>query len=157
MTTKALSILDAKAKRGKSGKGFFLQVEGASIDKQDHAANPCGQIGETVAFDKAVQVARAYAAKHPDTLVVVTADHAHQPERRGGRRGTPGLQSILTTKDGTPLYINYATVAPGPNASQQHTGSEVRIAAEGPQAANVVGVIDETDEFTMMARALGLK
>jgi len=48
-------------------------------------------------------------------------------------------------------------VAPGPNASQQHTGSEVRIAAEGPQAANVVGVIDETDEFTMMARALGLK
>ena len=31
-----------------SRKGFFLQIEGASIDKQDHAANPCGQIGETV-------------------------------------------------------------------------------------------------------------
>ena len=27
--------------------GFFLQVEGASIDKQDHAGNACGQIGET--------------------------------------------------------------------------------------------------------------
>ncbi len=26
-----------------SGKGFFLQIEGASIDKQDHAAaDPCG-------------------------------------------------------------------------------------------------------------------
>ena len=158
MTTKAISILDAKARRSKSGKGFFLQVEGASIDKQDHAANPCGQIGETVAFDKAVQVARAYAAKHPDTLVVVTADHAHTSQIiEEVDAGTPGLQSILTTKDGTPLFINYATVAPGPNASQQHTGSEVRIAAEGPQAANVVGVIDETDEFTMMARALGLK
>jgi alkaline phosphatase len=158
MTTKAISILDAKAKRSKSGKGYFLQVEGASIDKQDHAANPCGQIGETVAFDEAVQVARAYAAKHPDTLVVVTADHTHTSQIiEEVDAGTPGLQSILTTKDGTPLFINYATVAPGPNASQQHTGSEVRIAAEGPQAANVVGVIDETDEFTMMARALGLK
>ena len=36
-------------------RGFFLQIEGASIDKQDHAANPCGQIGETVEFDAAVR------------------------------------------------------------------------------------------------------
>ena len=27
-------------------KGFVLQVEGASIDKRDHAADACGQIGE---------------------------------------------------------------------------------------------------------------
>jgi alkaline phosphatase/streptomycin-6-phosphatase len=32
----------------------------------------------------------------------------------------------------------------------------VRIAAQGPQAANVVGVIDETDEYAIMARALGI-
>src|SRR6476620_5572178 len=44
MTTKALQLLDG------SDKGFFLQVEGASIDKQDHAASACGQIGETIAF-----------------------------------------------------------------------------------------------------------
>lgn len=78
MTTKALELLDQS--RGARGKGraegqpgFFLQVEGASIDKQDHAANPCGQIGENVAFDRAVKVALGYAATHPDTLVVVTA------------------------------------------------------------------------------------
>jgi alkaline phosphatase len=29
--------------------------------------------------------------------------------------------------------------------SQQHTGTEVRIAAVGPQAARVNGIIDETD------------
>jgi alkaline phosphatase len=52
MTTKALELLDQG--QGNDGKGqadgrpgFFLQVEGASIDKQDHAENPCGQIGET--------------------------------------------------------------------------------------------------------------
>jgi alkaline phosphatase len=39
MTEKAINLLKV------SRNGFFLQVEGASIDKQDHAANPCGQIG----------------------------------------------------------------------------------------------------------------
>lgn len=156
MTQKAIEILDSKAKRARGNQGFFLQVEGASIDKQDHAANPCGQIGETVAFDKAIQVARDYAADHPDTLIIVTADHAHTSQIvEEVDAGTPGVQSILTTKDGAPLYLNYATVAPG--GSQQHTGSEVRIAAQGPQAANVVGVIDETDENAIMRRALGIK
>src|SRR5262245_44793940 len=46
MTTKAIDLLSTKVK-GDRRKGFFLQVEGASIDKQDHAENPCGQIGET--------------------------------------------------------------------------------------------------------------
>jgi alkaline phosphatase len=49
MTTKAISLLSHKR-----SNGFFLQVEGASIDKRDHAANPCQQIGETIAFDKAI-------------------------------------------------------------------------------------------------------
>ena len=53
MTSKAIDLLDAK----RNGPGFFLQVEGASIDKQDHAANACGQIGETVDLDEAVKVA----------------------------------------------------------------------------------------------------
>lgn len=55
MTTKTISLLKG------SDKGFFLQVEAASIDKQDHAANPCGQIGETVALDEAVKVALDFA------------------------------------------------------------------------------------------------
>ncbi len=75
MTKKAKRLLDAKSKH--SRKGFYLQVEGASIDKQDHAANPCGQIGETVEFDRSIAVAQQYAKSHPDTLVIVTADHGH--------------------------------------------------------------------------------
>ena len=55
MAGKAISILDRQTKDSK--KGFFLQIEGASIDKQDHAANPCGQIGENIAFDAAVKKA----------------------------------------------------------------------------------------------------
>lgn len=63
MTGKALSVLDHQS-RGKR-KGSFLQIEGASIDKQDHASNPCGQIGETIAFDKAVAASLAYNARTP--------------------------------------------------------------------------------------------
>lgn len=78
MTRKAIDLLTLDQKPGRSPKqGFFLQVEGASIDKQDHAAAPCQQIGETIAFDEAIRVGLEFAAKNPDTLIVVTADHGH--------------------------------------------------------------------------------
>jgi hypothetical protein len=98
MTKKAISLLQ------NDKDGFFLQVEGASIDKQDHAANACGQIGETVAFDDAIGVALEYQRWHPDTLIVVTADHAHTSQIVGEdttRLGNPtGYSSNLITKDG---------------------------------------------------------
>jgi len=56
---------------GRTGPGFFLQVEGASIDKQDHNANPCAQIGETIAFDRAVKIGIDDASARPGTLLVV--------------------------------------------------------------------------------------
>jgi len=124
-------------------------VEGASIDKQDHAENPCGQIGETVAFDKAIAVGLEYAKKHPNTLIVVTADHGHTSQIIDavpvGRTNHPGAYSVLTTADGAPMTVNYATEPHG--TSQDHTGTQVRIAAQGAQAANVVGVTDQTDLF----------
>lgn len=164
MTAKALELLDAPAGARDRGRahgqpGFFLQVEGASIDKQDHAANPCGQIGETVAFDKAVAVGLEYAKTHPDTLVIVTADHAHSAQIielvPANQTNHPGAFSVLTTVDGADMTVNYATEPYG--TSQDHTGAQVRIAAQGPQAANVAGVSDQTDLFHTMARALGVE
>lgn len=160
MTRKALELLDrsqgAQGKGQGNGKpGFFLQVEGASIDKQDHAENPCGQIGETVAFDQAIAVGLEYAKSHPDTLIVVTADHAHTSQIVDPGTSHPGSISILTTADGANMYVSYATEPHG--VSQDHTGSQLRIAAQGPQAANVVGVTDQTELFHTMARALGLE
>jgi alkaline phosphatase len=150
MTSKALSVLDQQTKKSK--KGFFLQIEGASIDKQDHAANPCGQIGETVGLDAAVKKVLEYQKAHPDTLVVVTADHGHTSQIV--ETATLGYTATLTTHDGADMTISYAT-API-TGSQQHTGTEVRIAAGGPQAANVLGVTNQTDLFFTMSRALGI-
>jgi alkaline phosphatase/streptomycin-6-phosphatase len=150
MTMKAIDLLDRP-----NGPGFFLQVEGASIDKQDHAANPCAQIGETIAFDHAVSVGLRYANTHPDTLLVVTADHAHTsqivPIPTDADHGA-GLFSVLRTREQALMAISYATNAY--HRSQEHTGSQVRIAAQGPQAASVVGVIDQTDLFRLMRRAI---
>ncbi|QGN33650.1 alkaline phosphatase [Microlunatus sp. Gsoil 973] len=152
MTTKAISILDARSRH--SRRGFFLQVEGASIDKQDHAANPCGQIGETIAFDAAVRSALDYQRTHRDTLVVVTADHGHTSQIVETGTTTAGVTATLTTNEGADLTISYATTEyPG---SQQHTGTQVRIAAGGPQAASVLGVTDQTDLFFTVRRALSL-
>lgn len=156
MTAKAIQLLEQAA----SGQrhGFFLQVEGASIDRQAHFADPCGQIGETVAFDQAVKVGLAYARQHLDTLLIVTADHGHTSQITGLRSDTdhsPGAISTLITADGAEMVVSYATNLPG--RVQDHTGTQVRIAAQGPQAANVVGVTDNTSLFHTMARAAGLE
>nr|WP_082510537.1 alkaline phosphatase [Leifsonia sp. Leaf325] len=148
LTKKSISLLNDK----KAKKGFFLQVEGASIDKRDHAADACGQIGETQDLDEAVQAALAFAKADRNTLVIVTADHAHSSQIVDG--ATPGLGSTLTTVEGSPLRISYGTAAAG--GSQQHTGSQLRIAAYGPGAANVVGLTDQTDTFFTISNALRL-
>ncbi|MGA8208586.1 MAG: alkaline phosphatase [Nocardioidaceae bacterium] len=73
MTSKAITLLsNAKAR---SGKGFYLQVEGALIDKRSHANDAAQALEEIKAFDEAVRVARDFAKRDGHTLVVVTADH----------------------------------------------------------------------------------
>lgn len=69
MTETALKVLS------KDPDGFYLMVEGASIDKMAHAMDADRWIVETIEFDKAVAVAKRFVEQNPDTLLVVTADH----------------------------------------------------------------------------------
>ena len=170
-TQKAIDLLKV------NDNGFFLQVEGASIDKQDHAANACGQIGETVDLDEAVQKALEFAKTDGETLVIVTADHAHTsqivtnvsaddiatiakdqniPVERAQEIVYPGLTRKLTTKDGSEMTISYGTSEDPAVESEGHTGTQLRVAAFGPHAANVSGLTDQTDLFFTMTDALGL-
>ena len=148
MTTKAIDLLKVNP------KGFFLQVEGASIDKQDHAANPCGQFGETMDLDEAVKVALDFAKKDGNTLVIVTADHAHSCQIVYPNAKAPGLTQAVMTADGVPMTVSYGN---SETADQGHTGTQLRVAAYGPGAANVAGLTDQTDLFFTMRNALGLK
>ena len=144
MTDKAIKLLD-------NPNGFFLQVEGASVDKAEHERDICGAIGELEELDLAVKTALDYQKTHPDTLVIVTGDHAHStqivPDNFGGAR-----TATVTTVDGNPMTVAYSSAyAPGDATAQAtHTGAQIRVAAIGPQAANVTGVIDQTDLFSTM-------
>lgn len=160
MTKKALDLLDANPNGQKNG--FFLQVEGASIDKQDHAGNACGQIGETDDFDQAI----AYAMQNVDltnTLVIVTADHAHTSQILNAQPAY-ALSTVLKTADGNNMVVSYGTAQDdsrdadgGYNGGDmEHTGTQLRIAASGPGAQRVIGLTDQTDNFYTIAGALGL-
>ena len=143
MTTKAISLLD-------NPKGFFLQVEGASVDKAEHERDICGAIGELEELDKAVAVALGYQRTHPDTLVIVTGDHAHSTQIVMDDFGGSATATV-TTVEGYPMTVAYSSTYAGtPPQQATHTGTQIRVAAIGPQAANVTGVIDETDLFATM-------
>ncbi|WP_228525138.1 alkaline phosphatase [Actinomyces haliotis] len=158
MTTKAIDLLDRSG--AGDDTGFFLQVEGASIDKADHDADACGQIGELDDLDQAIQAARSWVAESGEpTLIIATADHAHTSQITEDDVLTAGLTTKLRTADGSDMVLNYATASSNGDEAlggQNHTGAQLRIAAEGPGAENVVGQTDQTDMHYTVANALGL-
>ena len=56
-------------KLSKNNKGFFLMVEGASIDKAAHPNDITGVMSEMSGFETAFDNAINYAKTHKDTLV----------------------------------------------------------------------------------------
>ncbi|KAB5608341.1 alkaline phosphatase [Bifidobacterium jacchi] len=182
-TDKAITLLENEQK-GKD-KGYFLQVEGASIDKQDHNANACGQIGETDDLDRAISAALAKVDLN-NTLIIVTADHAHTSQIVEAQPYY-ALSTVLRNADGSKTTISYGTsdspvyqdengdaidndeYTQGENGdantaekfdgamgNMSHTGTQLRIAASGPGASRVDGLTDQTDNFYTIANALGL-
>jgi alkaline phosphatase len=70
MTTAALARLERKEQ-------FILQVEGARIDHAAHNSDAPGAINDQIALDEAIDVCLEFQKKHPDTLIVLTTDHAN--------------------------------------------------------------------------------
>jgi alkaline phosphatase len=77
-----MAALALKSLAAHSPRGFYLMIEGASIDKRAHAADPERMLWDVIEFDRAVQVALDFAARTNgdrdpanDTLVIVTGDH----------------------------------------------------------------------------------
>ncbi|WP_461481601.1 alkaline phosphatase [Porticoccus sp.] len=160
MTSAALTRLSAD-----NAKGFFLMVEGAAIDKQAHRRNPCGEIGELRAFDLAVQAGREFARSHPNTLIIVTADHGQAgqiiplPEyflAWGNRQYPPGYYAVLKTRSGELMAVSYATNAPPNGRGEVHTGVNVPVYLQGIDAAQVPPLMDQRQLNRLMRDHLGL-
>ena len=106
------------------------------------AVTACSQIGETDDLDKAISAALK-KADLSNTLIIVTADHAHTSQIVG-EPPAYALSTILKSPvDDAQIVVSYgtATVA-DPDAEgasrgyndggMEHTGTQLRIAASGP-------------------------
>lgn len=122
-TRKALDVLSTNE------KGFFLMVEGSQIDWGGHGNDADYVVKETLDFDKAIGVALKFREQHPNTLVVVTADHE-----------TGGLS--LPSPDG-----DYHKSEPA-FSTGGHTSVMVPVFAWGPGAEEFTGIFDNTEFFT---------
>ncbi len=154
MARAALARLD-------DGGSFVLMIESASIDKQSHLRRPCGQIGELKQLDDTVKMAVEYATAHPETLVIVTADHAQAaqliPETSvlaALNAASPGHFARVRTPEGAVMGVNYAT---NDSSSQEdHSGADVPLLAFGPGAEAIPAQLRQRDIFGIMLKHLGL-
>src|SRR4029077_3968258 len=82
--------------------GFVMLIEGASIDKQEHAQDSDRAIADALEFDRAIGVARRFADADKHTLVLVLADHTC-----AGFVAMGGLRNPVTNSNSVSLtYLN---------------------------------------------------
>ncbi len=115
-------------------KGFFLMVEGSQIDVAAHARDLRETVAEVLDFDRAVGVVLEWMQKHPDTLLIITADHQ-----------TGGL-SILDA-DIAKRWVK------GSFATRSHSGLAVPLYAAGAGARYFGGVYDNAGILRRMRAA----
>ncbi|MGH9362149.1 MAG: alkaline phosphatase, partial [Thermoanaerobaculia bacterium] len=138
LTRLALEIL------GRDDGSFFLLVEGGRIDHAAHGFDPAGTAAETRAFDQAVAAALAFQRLRPDTLLLLTADHA-----------TGGL-AINDDADWTALARQRSSVAWLTRELRKGAGAEVVREATGYELTRweVKAVRRQSDVYEA-ERALG--
>jgi len=74
--TRLPQLTKAAVSQLENDKGFFLLVEGSQIDWSGHSNDIAGAMTEMHDFALTLEWLETYVQSHPDTLVVVTADHS---------------------------------------------------------------------------------
>ena len=123
-TAKALEVLS-----NDNRQGFFLMMESAIIDGYGHNNDSEGMIEEMKEFDNTLRQLVAYVNQHPETLLVVTADH-----ETGGTGVSYKSYEVGST---TPVQLSFST--------KGHTGTVVPVFAYGAGAEAFAGIMKNTD------------
>ena len=121
---KALSVLEKNAP-----EGFFLMIESAIIDGYGHNNDSEGMIEEMQEFDQTLKTLIAYVNAHPNTLLVVTADH------ETGGTGVAYKSHEVNQPEG--LHLNFST--------KGHTGTVVPVFAYGAGAEKFRGIFQNRE------------
>ncbi|WHY17672.1 alkaline phosphatase [Paenibacillus sp. G2S3] len=151
MTKKAIDTLAANK------NGFFLMVEEEGTDEFAHQNNAKMTIKAGQELDKSVQVAKDFAKKNPDTLVLVLADHETggfsieavdaEDESGDGISKEDGPFAIANSKQN--FVVDWTTSG--------HTAVDIPITAMGKNAQLFTGIYENTEVFTKVAQAMGIK
>lgn len=123
-TAKALDVLSRE-----NEEGFFLMIESAIIDGYGHNNDGEGMVIEMKEFNCTLQKMIEYVNLHPETLLVVTADHETGGTGVYYNGHKPGNEG--------PLKMIFSTSG--------HTGTVVPVFAYGAGAENFAGVMKNTD------------
>lgn len=109
--------------------GFFLMIESAIIDGYGHNNDSEGMIEEMQEFNRTLKALVEYVNEHPNTLLVVTADH------ETGGTGVAYKSHPVNEPQG--LKLNFST--------KGHTGTVVPIFAYGAGAHEFAGIFQNRE------------
>ncbi len=124
MASAALDVLS------RAGTGFFLMVEGGRIDYAGHDNDAGTMLHEIIDFDEALGAVLDFQARHPDTLVIVTADH-----------GTGGFSFSYGDFNGRPPGWELPS---GLRYAPHHSyPAREQLVALGRQSASYISILDE--------------
>ncbi|WP_369259545.1 alkaline phosphatase [Geodermatophilus amargosae] len=161
MTTRALDVLS------QDEDGFFLLVEEEAVDEMSHNNNGARMLESMRSLDDAVEVARAYVAEHPDTLLIVTGDHecggltiedvdaedesgpggTLDPSIAGGTEsGEDGPFVVAGTGGAYDFALDWTTTS--------HTGVPTVVTAEGPGSEDLTGYYPNTHLHDVVSAVL---
>ncbi|MCB2179578.1 alkaline phosphatase [bacterium] len=138
MTQTALEILSHDP------DGFFLMVEGGQIDWASHDHDAETAMENVLGLDSAIALAQMYALDHPQTLIIVTADH----ETGGLSLNTDGGGLLMQDgpfrmPDDTLFWVDWALTG-------SHTSQPVTVTAQGPFSENLSGEYPLTKIYETM-------
>lgn len=138
-TAMALDYFDQKK------RPFFLMVEGSYIDWGGHAENADMMVAEVLDFDKTLGTVLDYVKEHPNTLLVVTADHETGGVSIGKYYEVDESTGNKTeVADKVEVYFN----------SNQHSGELIPVFAEGKGAENFQGIYENNEIYHKLFKAL---
>jgi alkaline phosphatase len=127
LSVASLSALETLEKGAKNG--YFLMIESAIIDGYGHNNDSEGMKLEMYDFNNTLMLLVDYVHNHPNTLLVVTADHETGGTGIGYKSHEVGKRESLD--------LTFST--------KGHTGTLVPVFAYGPGSECFAGIMKNTD------------
>ena len=133
MTEKSLELLD--------NKDFFLMIEGSQIDWCGHINDIACAMVEMDDFARSVEIAKRYVDGHPNTLLIVTADHSTGGLAIGKKIKKDDKTVTEETRSKSYLWK--------PNVIQKIKASSITIAAKIRETKDINGTFQQYTSITL--------